>query len=66
MSNLVLPNLDWGLGLNLYASISIYFLWAYTKYILTIVVPKGVRVNGTSHLWIIEVYHYKVTYAEHR
>ena len=65
-TNLVSPNQDLGQGLGLYTSISIYFLQVYIKHILTIIVAKGARINGTGHLWIIKVCNYKVVYSKRR
>jgi len=33
---------------------------------LTIVVPKGARVSGTGHLYIVKVCNYKVAYGKRR
>ena len=66
ITNLVSPSWGQGWGSGLYTSISIYFFQAYTKHILTIVVPKGARVGGTGHLRIIKVCNYKVAYSKRR
>ena len=61
---LILSSQGQGLGSGLYTLISICFFQAYTKYILTIVVPEAARVSSTSHLRIIKVYNYKITYSK--
>ena len=66
VSNLVSPNLGWGSGSGLYASISAYFLRAYTKHMLTIVVPEGTGIGSAGYLRIIEVCDREITYIKRR
>ena len=66
MTNLVLPNWGWDLGSGLYASISVCFLGAYTKHMLTIMVAEGAGVHGAGHLRIIEVRDCEVAHGERR